>query len=139
MSANPPLRKPRHSDGRLMTEDEIRGLDGRFLDVTVLTCVILGEPLGLLFATALARNYSTDIAAAFDVDRPDWLWSMGDRGAHHACSCVVMVWENRLNRPEGAPLGVTIDVVLKQDKLLPNEYARARCIAALLLAAQIGE
>lgn len=140
MSANQPLRKPRHADGRLMSEDEIRGLNGRELDLHVHHCIIDSDPVWLLPQNrSCVSKYSSDIAAAFEVDRPEWLWSMGDRGAHHAGSCVVMVWENRLNRPEGSPLGAMVDVVLMQDKLTPQEYAKARCIAALLLAAKIGE
>lgn len=191
MSANQPLRKPRHADGRLMSEDEIRGLDdGDVLRQLVGVCVmgwrwrvnrgfaglqppprkdfgfgwnptncvpdyspITELPAGVTVFDDWDEQghfvdengvkedgcpcWSTDIAAAFGVDRPDWRWSMGDAGAHHGNRACVMVWVRR----ESAliPLGAHAEVLLDTDKLTPQEYAKARCIAALLLAAKIGE
>lgn len=140
--STPPLLKPRHADGRLMTEDEIRGLKGWAIRYSVAEFVAgwkdvyapdgLGrrnERGGKLEGDEAIPYYESDIAAAFDVDRPDWRWEMEDYDHNHFDVMVAdraaaksVIYEQRLDR-----------------KPTPQDYARARCVAALLLAAKIGE
>lgn len=166
MSDHPPLRKPRHADGRLMSEDEIRGLDGRDLDRFVAVCAggyveggfdmerdpgdnfeanLYGIPLN-----PICPHYSTDIAAAFDVDRPDWVILCGDsdrmliesgRGGVDRDATDYRYGEQgvrcRIHAFNGSG---RVEVVLRLlRRSTPADHAKCRCIAALLLAAKIGE
>ena len=134
MSNQPPLRKPRHADGRLMTEDEIRGLDGRELDLQVHHCLIDSDPIWLAPQNrSRVRKYSTDIADAFQVDRPEWRWQLTeypDRAIITVQTGLATGWKNPLD---------SVSVIVDLRKLSAADHARARCIAALLLAAKIGE
>ena len=188
MSNHPPLRKPRHADGRLMTEDEIRGLDGDALRQMVGVCVMgwrwavtesmkrasLQPPprdddgdgwhpcnvpakyephtelpdgikpfkdwhsggiyevrgRGVKFG---CPNWPGDIAAAFEADRPEWRWQLTeypDRAIITVQTGLATGWKNPLD---------SVSVIVDLRKLSAADHARARCIAALLLAAKIGE
>lgn len=81
-------------------------------------------------ASAIPR-WESDIAAAFAVDRPDWRWEMEDYDHNHFDVAVYAIG------PDGS-LGAFYDQRLDR-KPTPQDYAHARCVAALLLAAKIGE
>jgi len=135
MTTPPPLLKPRHGDGRLMTEDEIRGLDGRALDVAVGVFTNgddpdLYEPDDSGDTNHSPLDYSTDIWAAFTVDRPEWRWEMEDYDRENLDLMVIAKSVNTQGAIYEQHLG---------RKATPADYARARCVAALLLAAKIGE
>lgn len=182
----PPLRKPRHSDGRLMTDDDIRGLDGDALRQLVGVCVMgwrwavtesmkraslqppprdddgdgwhpcnvpaMYEPHtelpsgikpfkdwhsgGIYEVRGRGTkygcpNWTGDIAAAFEVDRPEWRWEMEDYDQNHFDVAVYAIG------PDGTQAAVYEQNLDR--KATPQDYARARCVAALLLAAKIGE
>jgi hypothetical protein len=120
-----------------MSEDEIRGLEGRELDLMVHVCIVDSDPVWLLPQNrSRVPKYSSDIAAAFrEVDRPEWSvelfvdrlgrtgeWFISLRFAGSPCECVEGVYYRKtVTHPT------------------PADHAKARCIAALLLAAKIGE
>jgi hypothetical protein len=132
----PPLRKPRHNDGRLMSEDEIWGLDGRELDLHAHHCIVDGDPVWLLPQNrSRVPHYSSDIAAAFTVDRPEWRWEMEDYNRGHFDVTVYM----RHDSAPGKPFSTGCYEQTLDRKPTPADHAKARCIAALLLAAKIGE
>lgn len=152
MTTTPPLLKPRHTGGRLMAEDEIRGLDGDALLISVAESLMgwvdilrrnerapgsLNEYNEIMGRREHAGSWSdipeyhADIAAAFTVDRPNWRWEMEDYDHNHFDVAVYAIG------PDGS-LGAFYDQRLDR-KPTPQDYARARCVAALLLAAKIGE
>jgi hypothetical protein len=143
MSANQPLRKPRNADGRPMTEDEIRALDGRELDVHVNCCIVDGDPVWLLPQNrSRVPHYSTDIAAAFDVDRPEWRWKTWTTTLRLKRTLFwftnAKVWQSEESE-DNDDADAEQHTVKGEHKPTPADHAKARCIAALLLAAKIGE
>lgn len=170
----PPLLNPRHADGRPMTEDEIRGLEGRELNEVVAISImdlrwvytwdreprraalwdylrdeknLVGD--GTFLPTTVERDkrfdpprYSTDIAAAFTVDRPEWRWWVIE---HEPQFCDGPSLEIRVYGPKFDQMRCFTTQYPKakagepEHKPSPQDHARARCIAALLLAAKIGQ
>lgn len=116
----PPLRKPRNRDGGPLTEDEIRALKEPAINIAIAMFVQTHES---------PTDYSTNIGAAFAVDRPNWRWEMEDYDRNHFD---VMVVDRGTSKS-------AIYTQLLDRKATPQDYARARCVAALLLAAKIGE
>lgn len=137
MSDLPPLRKPRHADGRPMSEDKIRGLDGRELDLHVNCCIVDGDPVWLLPQNrSRVLHYSTDIAAAFTVNRTGWRWYMNEDGPGDQNDDWTLYVAVR--QPEYSDYSV-VEKKTTPNQPTPADHAKARCIAALLLAAKIGE
>lgn len=160
MNPTPPLRKPRHSDDRPMTEDEIQGLDGEALQNMVGSCIMgcvwvdLGEYWAFVDSATADRYpkcerstfkpnstscdvikntpWPTDIAAAFTVDRPEWAWNYFDYFEENVWECCCEV-----EKIDGDGFSRVHNKMLSRPT--PADHARARCIAALLLAAKIGE
>lgn len=117
----PPLRKPRNPLNLApLTEDEIRALKEPAINIAIAMFVQTHES---------PTDYSTNIGAAFAVDRPNWRWEMEDYDRDHFD---VMVVDRDTEKS-------AIYTQLLDRKATPQDYARARCVAALLLAAKIGE
>lgn len=166
MSTNqPPLRKPRHADGRLMSEDEIRGLEGDALRHQVGVCVmgwrwgmagnywllvspqdmdgadnssvvtLLPEGAKISMMLDVTPDWPGDIAAAFTVDRPEWRWGVSESGPQHDGTWHLYVTVRQGNESSMA----TKAAKPHEPKPTPADHAKARCLAALLLAAKIGD
>lgn len=168
MSEQKQVLKPRHYGGRVMTPDEVMALGDDELNIQVAVCFmgagwhkadysdgrgwseerILLMPSGTAYGTPTARPeklpkgwdmltpaYHADIAAAFKIDRDDWVWEMEDYANHLDVSVYVRDYEGAIQRLSKHG---TYSVA-HPGKVRPHEYARARCIAALLIALEIGE
>lgn len=133
MSELQPLPKPRHEDGRLYSEDEIKTADEETVRNLVCKCLGLPEKEMDERGWTWQIEYPYQISSVYRVDRPEWDWCIF-RTAKGFMSVELKSWDD-----EGA-LAAKVEVDIHHDhKPTAADEAMSRCKAALLMALEVGE
>ena len=132
---HPKIRKPRDADGAPLTPEKIKALRGVKLRDQIAVSLFGYVGKSAFWGAAGCPAYDSNLRAAWEIDRPDWLWSFREYAFVKDESFAGVEYSVELS---SSGFGI-IYFHATDGKPTPADHATARCIAALLLATEIGE